>query len=1154
MMSLMLRYGVVFWIGLVACVDSNATQCADGRVCPGGTICDVEHSLCIVEEQRHTCDGASDGTNCQFGSQIGVCDLGVCLVGSCGNGDLGPNEVCDDGNTESGDGCRGDCKKIEMCGDGELDEDEDCDDANENAADGCDTCVATEWQATAIVGGLLDPTTTPLVPLGIAVDAYDQLYIGNSVSGQRVYRLAANQLLPVAGSGPQGFSGDGGPAPFARLWQPIATADGFGNLFIADRYRVRRVDAISGTITTIAGTGTQGYTGDGGPAVAAQLSTINGIAVDRLGNVYVADSANHCIRRIDVAGTISTFAGTGVAGFSGDDGAATAAQLTQPNAVAFDADGNLYISDRGNDRVRRVSVTGIITTVAGDGTNGSAGDDGPATAAQLDFPRALAVANGVLYIADSSGHRVRRVDSAGMITTVAGTGVAGFSGDNGAATSAMLNSPNGLAIDSKGSIYIADAGNNRIRKITAGVITTVAGSGDFFTVGIDGAATSARLTQAFGLTTNPTGELFVADASGYRVWKTSTNGTISVVAGDGTAGSTGDGSAAASAQLNFPRGTALDAAGNLYIAERFGHRIRRVDAGTGVITTIAGTGTPGFSGDAGPAVDAQLFYPEEVEVDAAGNVYIADSGNARIRRVAVDGTITTVAGSDCASPPCPIGDGGPATSAQISAFGMVVDAAGRIWIADAGNHRIRRVAVDGTITTVAGDGSEGFSGDGMLATDAQLASPRGLALDANGNLYIADAGNDRVRRVAAATGTISTVAGRSASGFAGDGGAAVDAVLDLPARVAIDAAGNVFIGEESGRVRRIAAGTGTLTTVVGGIDPLGMGEVATARLAEPRTVVTTPTMTLFAGGTTGTLQALRTSTVEVVAGRYPQSVATSDLARFRDATFGDIGGVAFDAAANKLYVTETSANRLDVITMVDPEDENTWTIAALANPAGTAGFSGVDNAPLASATFRRPSGLYFDAATNTLLVADTGNHVVRAIDLDAQAIKTIAGSPQTTGLFGDGGPATSAWMFNPGAVTRCPNGDSFVADTGNHRVRRIAAGTGVITTVIGTGAPASGSSGGPARSLTINAPSGLACDLGGNLYVSSTTTVRLLVASGGIVDGEGAALTIFGEARDTFPASASRCLAGLETAGDNVVRVVDACAGMLVELRRIPAE
>ncbi len=332
------------------------------------------------------------------------------------------------------------------------------------------------------------------------------------------------------------------------------------------------------TIETVAGDGTEGFGGDGGAATAAQLGDPEGVALDAAGNLYIADHVNHVIRKVDAAGVISTVAGSGTRGFGGDGGAATAARLYDPHGVALDAAGNLYIADTDNHRIRKVDAAGVISTVAGDGTEGFGGDGGAATAAQLFYPHGVALdAAGNLYIADGGNHVIRKVDAAGVISTVAGSGTRGFGGDGGAATAARLFYPHRVALDAAGNLYIADTVNNRIRKVdAAGVISTVAGSG----------------TRGFG----------------------------------------GDGGAATAAQLYYPHGVALDAAGNLYIADGGNHVIRKVDA-AGVISTVAGSGTRGFGGDGGAATAAQLRYPEGVALDAAGNLYIADSGNNRIRRL-----------------------------------------------------------------------------------------------------------------------------------------------------------------------------------------------------------------------------------------------------------------------------------------------------------------------------------------------------------------------------------------------------------------------------------------------------------------------------------------------------------------------------------------
>ena len=376
----------------------------------------------------------------------------------------------------------------------------------------------------------------------------------------------------------------------------------------------------------------------------------------------------------------------------------------------------------------------MITTVVGGAS--SLGDNGPATSAQLTYPVGVAIDSaGSLYIADNEVNRIRKVSN-GVITTVAGNGSWGFSGDNGPATSAQLSSPTGVAVDSVGDVYIADHSSGRIRKVSNGVITTVAGNGLMSSGGDNGPATSAGLLFPSGVAVDAAGNLYIADGGNNRVRKV-TNGVITTVAGNGTQGFSGDNGPAASAQLNGPTDVGVDAVGNLYITDSQNIRIRKVS--NGVITTVAGNGTQGYSGDNGPATSAQLYYPQGVAVDAAGNLYIADHGNSRIRRV-TNGVITTVAGNGTADFG---GDNGPATNAQLEYPNSVaVDSAGNLYIADTSNFRIRKVS-NGVITTVAGSGNQGFSGDGGLAASAQLDAPVGVAVDSAGNLYVSD--NNRIR-------------------------------------------------------------------------------------------------------------------------------------------------------------------------------------------------------------------------------------------------------------------------------------------------------------------------------------------------------------------------------------------------------------------------
>ena len=608
---------------------------------------------------------------------------------------------------------------------------------------------------------------------------------------------------------------DNGPAIDARLASPSGVAlDGAGNLYITDtgNHRIRKVDS-SGIITTIAGTGERGFGGDGGAAVQAQLSSPYGVAVDGAGNIYITDLGNHRVRKVHSSGVITTIAGTGERGFGGDGGPAVQAQLWSPTGVVLDGAGNLYIADRANHRIRKVDFSGVITTVAGTGERGFGGDGRPADQAQLTSPSGVAVDGaGNLYIADRGNYRIRKVDSSGTITTFAGTGDRRFGGDGGLAVEAHLWSPYDVATDGAGNLYIAATSHNRIRKVdSSGVITTVAGSGRRGYGGDGGPTTAARLSSPYSVEVGSGGNLYIADRGNHRIRKVDTSGIISTITGSVKPG---DGGPAVQAQLRSPDGVATDSYGNFYIADPGNDRIRRVDP-TGVISTVAGTGESGFSGDGGPAIQAQLDTPLGVATDGAGNLYIADYSNDRIRKVDSTGVITTVAGSASSFTSRGNGDGGLAVRAQLgSPNDVAVDGAGNLYIADRLNPGIRKVDSSGIITTIVGTGERGFGGDGGSAVDALLNYPAGIAIDRAGNLYIADNVNHRIRKVDS-SGVISTVAGTGERGFGGDGGPAVQAQLSYPEGVATDGDGNLFIADNlNHRIRKVDS-SGTITTVAG---------------------------------------------------------------------------------------------------------------------------------------------------------------------------------------------------------------------------------------------------------------------------------------------------------------------------------------------------
>jgi len=336
------------------------------------------------------------------------------------------------------------------------------------------------------------------------------------------FKVSAQNIYTFAGTGVSGYSGDGAAAANAKIYYPMGLAfDAAGNLYISDQQnsRVRKVDP-AGIITTFAGNGVSGFSGDGSLATSAKITGASNVAVDAAGNVYIADELNHRIRKVNTSGIISTFAGNGVQGFSGDGGLATSAAFNQPNKVACDAAGNVYITDYVNQRIRRVNTLGVVSTIVGTGVAGYNGDGGPAASAQINYAEEIKVdASGNLYIADVANQRIRMVDGTGNISTIAGTGIAGFSGDGGLAVNAQLYNPTGVEIDAFGIIYITDNWNSRIRIITS-------------------------------------------------------SASIITIAGTGVQGYSGDFGPALNAQLNGPRGLAVDQSGNVYIGDYFNSRIR----------------------------------------------------------------------------------------------------------------------------------------------------------------------------------------------------------------------------------------------------------------------------------------------------------------------------------------------------------------------------------------------------------------------------------------------------------------------------------------------------------------------------------------------------------------------------------------------------
>ena len=694
-------------------------------------------------------------------------------------------------------------------------------------------------------GGHLPKSIPPEVLRSLALRPLRSQSVRSLASTTSAY--GTGTLSTVAGGA---FNQNGGAALSVGIGSPTGfVQDSSGNSYVSAMAlnEVLKID-ISGTVSVVAGNGSGGYAGDGGPGSGAMLNSPSALALDNVGNLYISDTYNQVIRKLALStGTINTIAGGGTCSTAtdqlGDGCLATQAWLGQVYGMAFSSQTQtLYLAD-AIGAVRQIAPSGIITTVAGGfpaptvcaSALDSYGDGCPATSAILEFPVGIAVdSSGRLYISDGMEDIIRIVAN-GAISIYAGqanmTGIPmyGYSGDGGRATSALLSEPGTLILDNYNNLYFVDAGNDVIRKISNGMISMVAGTPDKAGYSGDGGpATSAEFDMDYmsGLAIAPsTGNLNVADTNNERIRQILTGGNVQTVAGNGYANYFGNGGLATNAGMANPSSVAEDQAGNLYIADLANSVVRKVNANSGTITTVAGTGVYGYSGDGGPASSSTLASPYGVAVDSSGNLYIADADSWVIRKVnATTGVITTVAGgigstgTVCSAATDAIGDGCPATEAWLSSpHSVTVDPNGNIYIADSGDDVIREVlATSGVISTVAGTvESSGYSGDGGPATNAQLYFPLAIALDRAGNLYIADSYNDRIRELVVSTGAIQTIAGNGAYGYAGDGGPAISATLSTPFGVFTDRRGNFYISDTDNNVLREVDSSGTISTIAG---------------------------------------------------------------------------------------------------------------------------------------------------------------------------------------------------------------------------------------------------------------------------------------------------------------------------------------------------
>jgi sugar lactone lactonase YvrE len=585
-------------------------------------------------------------------------------------------------------------------------------------------------------------------PNGLAFDSSGNLFVADSRN--RLIRKITPSGMVSTVAGTAGIAGSlDGPAAAAQFTFPAdVTVDAADNIYVADSADniIRKIDA-KGMVSTIAGLATQTGSTDGAGS-AARFNGASALVVDAAGNLFVADSSNHTIRKITPAGMVTTFAGqAGKAG--GADGSRTSAQFNNPTSIAIDREGNLYVMDGANYTVRKITPKGVVSTIAGTvGKSGSA--DGPAAKAQFNAAMGIGCDEaGNVYVADTFAATIRKIDAKGNVSTLAGT--AGSSGSvNATGVAARFSLPQRVAVDRTGNLYVTD-GNGQIRKITAaGVVSTFAGT-PAQSGSADGAGPNARFSFTNGVVLDHEGNLFVADMDNGTIRKITRASVVTTFAGTPGKGGSADGTGAA-AQFDGVATLAMASEGSLYAAEFYNNTVRKVTP-AGVVTTFVGTA--GKSGGAdGKGAVAQLSGPNDIAADSQGNLYIADFNNNTVRKITPEGVVSTLAGS---AGKAGSQDGVGAAARFDGPAGVAPDTAGNVYVTELNNHTLRKIGPDGRVTTIAGVPGKPGSVDGSGAT-ARLNGPWGIAIDGHGDIFICDTGNNAIRKVTPG-GMVTTVVG-----------------------------------------------------------------------------------------------------------------------------------------------------------------------------------------------------------------------------------------------------------------------------------------------------------------------------------------------------------------------------------------------------------
>jgi sugar lactone lactonase YvrE len=788
-------------------------------------------------------------------------------TGDCdGNGEVAVNELLQGVNIALGSQAMDQCPVFDAGGDAQVTINDILTAVNA-ALQGCPAPTITTVAGTGIAGvnedGLSPLETNFYLPQDVTAGPDGMVYLVDW-NNHRIRRINGGVVETVAGTGELGEAQDG-DALYTQFNHPTNVAfDDQGRMIIAAWHNslVKRLDLTTGQVVNLAGTGARAFGGDGGQGNEARLDLPSSVVVDSNGNIIISDQANYRLRILEPSGIINTFAGTGTPGAAGDEGPAIEAQLNGPKGqsaapasrIAIDARNRIYIADTGNHKIRMIDEAGVIHTIIGTGVKGYSGDGGPALAAQLDTPSDVVVApNGSLYIADTFNNVVRLVKPNGVIETFAGTGDRGFSGDGGPAANAELDRPYGVELAANGDLYIADTHNQRVRKVTGielpppptprptptpeiipctdvvGSICTFVGNGGEGFAGDGKHRLESVLYWPFDMAFLSGGRRIVLDWNNHKIREILEDETLQTIAGSDFVGDgpadlsdlTPEGAPPLTVDLNHPTDLDEFPNGDIIVMAWHNHKIRIIDRESGRIRVLMGAGAA-FMGDGGPAKDARVNQPPHGTWDGNGNFFLIDQRNQRIRVIYDFATarenaiIDTIAGAGTAG----FNGDGPALTTQFKfpaggnpepSGGLVFGPDGALYFSDTNNDRVRKIVFggapdfkDGQVVTVAGTGERAFGGDGGPAAEAKVAFPQDMEIGPDGNLYFADANNNRIRMIDLDSGVITTVVGTGEEGYSGDGGPALDAKLNRPFGVAFDPAGDLYVSDTfNSRVRKV---------------------------------------------------------------------------------------------------------------------------------------------------------------------------------------------------------------------------------------------------------------------------------------------------------------------------------------------------------------